>query len=322
MSTHTYKSIDLSKFVAALAVVCLHARPFIGTLFDYVLNTFFVMAVPFFFCVSSYFFHKKKSSLSKYTKRLLQLYFTWFLLELPYILHEYSFDSWEGVKDFLWHLFLQNTYPVSWFLTALIEAMIVVVILNRKGHTKILYFISVLCFILSLFASMYNGLLASLPYGDAVNRFLSNIAAAQSFILAIPYCVMGMLLTKTELHLSAKKEIIIFIILLICVFIEAMLCRPICSRQNASLFILPTVFFIVYLLLHHELDVNEQLSIYMRKTSIIMYIMQRLVMLFLNYYIGIELGWLMTILTILITVPAAGFIVYASKRVKVLRLLY
>ncbi len=74
MEKKIYKSIDLLKFLSAFAVICLHTRPFVNAGIEYYADTFFVMAVPFFFCTSSFFFHRKETSLKHYIWRLSQLY--------------------------------------------------------------------------------------------------------------------------------------------------------------------------------------------------------------------------------------------------------
>ena len=67
----TYSSVDLVKFIAALLVVALHARPFIfDEDMDYYAICFCRIAVPFFFVATSFFFFlKEKPDIKKYTKK-------------------------------------------------------------------------------------------------------------------------------------------------------------------------------------------------------------------------------------------------------------
>ncbi len=158
-------SLDVGKFIAAIFVVCLHSRPFYGTPFDYVLNLFFVMAVPFFFCTSSYLFYSRKGSLIKYIKRLLQIYFVWLVIEFPYVYLRFFSDgiSIRSLSFFIWNLLFLNTFLASWYLMASILAILIVDYLYRNGYIKQLIIIGGLCFILSLLGSMYNGLLSYVP---------------------------------------------------------------------------------------------------------------------------------------------------------------
>lgn len=268
MDKKLYKSIDLLKFISAFAVICLHTRPFINSNLEYFADTFFVMAVPFFFCTSSFFFHRKdNTSLFRYIKRLLLLYLIWFVIELPYVINKFDFCSFSGLKFFIWSLFFQNTFWASWFLMALIISMLIVVPLNRKGHKFFLYTIGIICFVLSLFASMYNGLISFLPrmpYGKAINSLLYYLSASQSFILAIPYCILGIKLVNIDFEMSFKKELFILLFLIALAIIEAYLCIPICSRQNASLLIIPIVFMSIYICLRHEVNISPIITVFLR----------------------------------------------------------
>lgn len=63
-------TIDIAKFVASLMILSLHTKPFNGTEFNYYLNCLLVSGVPFFFCVSSYFFFNKGGrNIGKYIRR-------------------------------------------------------------------------------------------------------------------------------------------------------------------------------------------------------------------------------------------------------------
>lgn len=162
-------SIDIAKFVAAVFVVFLHTRPFIGTPLDYFLNVFFVMAVPYFFCISSFLFYCKEGSINKYIKRISTLYVVWFLIEIPYVYNKFILGKpiLEGLKDFAWSLVFSNTFLASWYLMASLIAMTVVYFFHKRGKTRLLYTVGAISFALSLFGSMYNGLLKHIGWGGA-----------------------------------------------------------------------------------------------------------------------------------------------------------
>ena len=318
-----YTSIDLLKFMSAFAVICLHTQPFAGCgLLEYFTNVFFVMAVPFFFCTSSFFFHRKTSSLKRYVKRLVQLYLVWFIIEIPYVVSKYDFGSLYGWKLFAWSLCFQNTFWASWFLMALILAMLIVVPLHRKGRKRLLYVIGAISFILSFFACMYNGLVSYLPWAGKINAFLYYISAAQSFILAIPYCIMGIILVNADLRLSFKKEVLVLLALVALAIAEAYLCIPLYARMNASLLIMPIVFMTVYIALRHEVKISSAVAVFMRKTSIIIYLLHCIVIHFLIKYAGFGYGMGLALLTSVITLAAACLIVYLSRYIKPLKYLY
>lgn len=62
-ASRTYHSIDILKVVAALLVVAIHARPFVGKTYPLYISLFSRMAVPVFFVVSAFFFFRKSPTL-------------------------------------------------------------------------------------------------------------------------------------------------------------------------------------------------------------------------------------------------------------------
>ena len=87
VKTEVYTSIDLFKFIAAALVVCIHTRPFYAypTLDLFWTRVICQIAVPFFFCFSSYIFFKRGKSIRDYIKRMLSLYLVWFIIEIPFV---------------------------------------------------------------------------------------------------------------------------------------------------------------------------------------------------------------------------------------------
>lgn len=326
MEKRLFKSIDLLKFISAIAVICLHTRPFIDTEFEYYANTFFVMAVPIFFCTSSFFFHSKEdASLYRYIKRLLLLYFIWFIIELPYVINKFDFCSFSGLKFFIWSLFFQNTFWASWFLMALIIAMLIVVPINRKGHSTLLYVIGAISFLLSLFASMYNGLIPNVfdaTYCKYFKSFLYYISASQSFILAIPYCILGIKLVNLDLGLTLKNELLILLLLAILATIESYICVPIYSSHNASLLIIPVVFMVVHMCLKYEINIRPEIVVFLRKSSILLYLTHSIVEYFFREYAGLDYGIVLTVITIILSLILSFLIVFLSNYIKPLKFLY
>ncbi|MDD7499359.1 MAG: acyltransferase family protein [Sodaliphilus sp.] len=83
-ASRTYHSIDILKVVAALLVVAIHARPFVGKTYPLYISLFSRMAVPVFFVVSAFFFFRKKpdtAQLKHYVRRMGWLYAFWFVVE-------------------------------------------------------------------------------------------------------------------------------------------------------------------------------------------------------------------------------------------------
>ena len=126
----TFSSVDLFKLIAAILVVCIHTHPLCNyEEADYFLTCFCRIAVPFFFCFSSFIFYYKKShSILSYVKRMLKLYCVWFIVELPFIYFRFFYDQPISIASikFIRGLLIHNTFYASWFITASWQAMVIV----------------------------------------------------------------------------------------------------------------------------------------------------------------------------------------------------
>lgn len=109
-------------------------------------------AVPVFFILSSFFFFNKISKspecdhgpiLSKTIKRIAALYLFWFIVFLPFTIYAnkwYCMSFGKFVERFAIELFLNNTFPASWFLSALLIGTIIVFLLRKHKIIALLLF--------------------------------------------------------------------------------------------------------------------------------------------------------------------------------------
>ena len=126
-ASRTYHSIDILKVVAALLMVAIHARPFVGNTYPLYISLFSRMAVPVFFVVSAFFFFRKKpdtAQLKHYVRRMGWLYAFWFVVEAYFTIDGVFFSHDRSVLESLSHFicgfFLNSTFSGSWFIMALI----------------------------------------------------------------------------------------------------------------------------------------------------------------------------------------------------------
>ena len=317
--------IDLFKFFASFLVVSIHAQPFYGGSADYYYNCFSVSAVPFFFCVSSYlFFLKESSSIKKYLKRILLLYLVWFIIELPLVFMRFSqYPTIEGsVMSFIKGFFLQNTFYASWFLMASCEALLLVYLLQK--YTSVI-FCSIVCvgfYIVGLFASMWGGVIQFLPNGELIVSVLKMICASQSFIVAIPYVFIGMIVARNKNILNKHN----YALLLICVFLlgayEAVIAKPYSMGKTVSLCMPWFIYILLRYLLSIHITLSKDVSLYIRKTSILIYLIHPVVILCLQHIFNMTLGWTLYIITLSTSIVLAFTIVGLSGRIRILRYLY
>ena len=115
-ASRTYHSIDILKVVAALLVVAIHARPFVGKTYPLYISLFSRMAVPVFFVVSAFFFFRKKpdtAQLKHYVRRMGWLYAFWFVVEAYFTIDSSSIPLFRA-RGSSWHLSFAYRWCTGW----------------------------------------------------------------------------------------------------------------------------------------------------------------------------------------------------------------
>lgn len=320
-------SIDLAKFIGAVYIVALHCRLFynLGSA-DYYLTCFCRIAVPFFFIASSYFFFKGQKSIWEYVKRLLILYLCWFIIELPITIQRFFIDSDEGLYKniflFLRGLFINSTFFASWFITALWQGMLIVWWLSKKVSNKVLALIGSICFLIACVWSMYREVFIPTPIWPAFKLFGVLLAPSNSFIIAIPYCILGKYFADNP-EVSIKRPPIVLIFLALIAALEVYLCRNIgyMSDSYLSLILLcPCVFISV---LHWNVKISPESSKYMRHCSILIYILHLPIRYLLIRYLSLpDYGAITFLIVLSCSALSAMIIVWLSQKYPILRFLY
>lgn len=138
------KSIDQFRLLAACLVICIHTAPLleINLFANYLLVQIVArVAVPFFFCLSGYYYFKKLSQttdqisvLLSFLKQNLRYYLYACLIYIPfYLLKNPQFDLLQLSSDFLYHGF---HYHLWYFPAVLLAAVIVTFLyLYMPKHT-------------------------------------------------------------------------------------------------------------------------------------------------------------------------------------------
>ena len=331
----TKGQIDLFKFLAAILVVVIHTRPFAAFAdVDYYVTCFCRIAVPFFFMASSFFFFsKEKPNIWRYTKRLLVLYFVWFLLESPIIYHRF-FVAYEKplliqIINLFRCLLLSNTWLASWYIMASILSVNIVYWLSRKISNYYLLIIGVLGYIVSLICSSYNGafdilLNERLRYYHAVFSFI--FMPANSFIVAILYIVLGKIIAervRENRPIHNKPRLIALLCLAGLLWgTEAYLIRWSVLYSDAFIFlpIFALIGFII--LLQTDIKISSNVSRFLRSMSILVYILHPVLAFINTHVLNIDFGIILFIVTLCESLILAFVIVAMSSRVPILKKLY
>ena len=307
-------------------IVVLHCRPLSAyPHLDYFLTGICRIAVPFFFIASSYFFFKSDKNIWTFVKRLLLLYFAWFIIELPLTIQRFFIDTDKSLlyNCFLFFrgLFINSTFYASWFITALWQGVLIVWWLSKRINYKWLFGIGIICFILACMWSMYRETINGTVIWPYFKVFGVLLAPSNSFIVAIPYCIIGKYLAEHP-NLSIKRKGAVIPISLI-LALELWLCRDIGYMSDSYFSLILISPFLFLLLLNWDVSINPTISKYLRNCSILIYLLHLPVLNLLNSNLDTPLsGFALLSLVLFCSLFLATIIISASKIVRILRYLY
>lgn len=327
-----YTTGDLCKLLCAILVVGIHTQP-LGERLEggYIFTTICRIAVPFFFVFSSYVFFLKKSSLFLYVKRLLILELVWTFIESPLIIYKFFYADYTSLfyssYKLLFAMLFGESYMGSWFIHASWMGMCVIFLL--KNNKLLLYLIAGIALILSLLDTSYYYLLTNTSFEIYWTKLNQIIYPSESFIIAIPYMLIGKYLAENfkKSVINLNVTIAIFVLSFLLMIAESLFCLSLSSHSlelmanpRFEVFImLPiTVYFFIRVVLSYEVLISQNLSKYIRKMSILIYLTHQPLMLVI-YKLGVEpVGVCFFILTVLLSVFTAVAIIKCSSIFKYL----
>ena len=322
-----FTGLDVGKLIAAVLIIILHTHPLAPVKnADYWLTGFCRIAVPFFFITSSFLFFFNNGDIRRYITRILILYAVWFVIEAPltyyrfFILPDRTLPF--KVLLFLRGLFINSTFYASWYLTASWQAMLIVWWLSKKIGRFGLWAIGILCFVSALPGTMWYGLIAGTPARNHYWLYNMMFCPANSFIIAIPYCILGRELANHRFRPSKKwtQRLLVFAILFSA--FELWICRSSYWMTDVFLGLLFICPLLVRLLTDTSFGLAYKYSKCIRSVSTLLYLCHLPIKFFLSSLLGVADGVLMATGTLLISFLFSISIYYLSLRVHWLRFLY
>lgn len=339
-----YNSLDVSKFICAILIICAHFASEWGSfpvVVDYAFSIY-VIAVPFFFCCSGFLFFKKLNALPteeakkkyfiSYQKRIWTMYGLWTLVYVPFLLVSWIRSGEFGVRLLRWiHTSIVfQTYSTIWFLPALaIGIALAYWIFKRLSRDKCAILIVALYLIGTLgysYSFIFEGTFVEKIYEIYKLVFKTT---RNGLFNALPFIYFGYLFAKKDENAKYNKTIvnaIYAIIFLLCVVVESFLLK---IKFNVTgmdfvLSLLPFTYFFMQTLLSIDLK-DRKIYTWLRKSSLLMFVSQRLFLtalpsvmprlfgfLYTNSYLGI---FLVLIFTIVFSVGTIAL----SKKIKFLK---
>lgn len=323
----TYSGLDLGKLIAAILVVLLHTHPFTeGTTADYWFSCLCRIAVPFFFITSSFLFYKRKGDIKKYIFRILILYAVWFFLELPLTIHRFFIDTDKpfayNLLLFIRGLLLNSTFHASWYLTASWQGMLIVWWLSRKMKGTPLWILGLLCFISALPGTIWYGLISGTPVRPYYWSFNMLLCPANSFIIAIPYCILGKYLAENQLRFSREASFGLLALAFLFSVLEIWTCRNSYWMSDVFLGLLFICPLLVWLMANTTLGIPYGTSKCLRSVSTLVFLSHLPIRDFVSSSPAFSEGWPLAVSTLTISVLFSIAIYFLSLRIQVLRYLY
>ncbi len=336
----SYDSFDLFKFITSFIIMLVHTNP-AGQSHFHLMHPWSRIAIPVFFMISSFLFfgkfdrlpeEEKKGYLLKFVKRDLILYAFWFIVFLPFtiIYRDYLHKS---VAFFVGSIILGSTFPASWYLIALVIAVVIVAKLDKGIGKFIVPAVGIIFYLLCL------GQFTWRPLADRIG-FLTKlyeateIRYANTFFVGVIWIWLGRVFVRNKERLIAvdmKKVAAAFVLSMLLLFIEdGWLYRNgyFTDHNDVYLMCLPAgpLFFWIIL----QLDIHSAHAKTMRCISTLIYCIHATIAELLKVYVVMprfgeyEYPWSLAcfLVTAAITLLLSRLILKYSDKFRILKYAY
>ncbi len=334
-----YDSFDLFKFIASFVVMIVHLNPFGESHFHW-LHPWVRIVIPVYFMISAFLFFSKYDSLPKekqsayllnFIKRNLILYLFWFIVFLPFTI-VYRDYFHKGIVFFIGSILLGSTFPASWYIIALVIAIIIVSKLDTGIGRFIVPVIAFLFYLFCLGQNTWRVLADKTAFLPNIYN-ATAISYTASFFVAIIWIWLGRLFVKNQEQVLAadmKKTAAAFITSLVLLFFEDkwLFDRGLFTKNNdAYLFGLlagPLLFMIIV-----KINIRVSSAKWLQSMSTLIYCFHASFGECLRVYVftprvGYEFPWaaLCFLITAVVTVLVSCLILKYSEKVKILKYAY
>ncbi len=248
---------------------------------------------------------------------------------MPYVLRRFFLSSelsrTEQVYDFISHLFLGNTFYVSWYLMASIIAMGIIYFLSKRLNNTQLFLVAGCFYIVSMLSSSYYYLTTAIPHPWIEYVVSKGINLENSFFAALIYMVIGKVLAENVAVVSKANLGAVCCcfaaVALIGVFEIGFMADYV--RFSDAYVSLPLItFFLLAFLLKLDVKIPAELSRTLRETSILVYLLHAVVqgklpLIGMGYH-----GKKAFVIVLLFSILLSLLIILLSKKIRVFKLLY
>lgn len=319
-----YTSLDLFRFVACILVVVIHTHPLAGCCADYYLTSFCRIAVPFFFCTSAFLFWKNNPDIKKYIRRMAILYCVWFIIELPYVYFRFfTTDHSLPVQFaiFIKQLLFSNTFGASWYITASVQAVVIVWWLSSRVKEKTMITIASMLYLFCCLSSLYYGLIDGTVVGSFIHYFSYLMIPANSFIVAVIYIVLGRHIALNPKEYNSKWCLYL-VASFVFGFVELFICKDTYRINDAFISLVPITYFVMRILSSKHISISNKLCHFFRANSSLVYFIHAYLLFWTLSILKMTQGASLFLIVLVISLILSSILYLCSKRIRIFRFLY
>lgn len=288
MKTQNYNILDITKFLMALLVVCIHieiipSMPEVSHLFT---NAIGRMGVPFFFICSGFLYFRKENALEvdaliKTLKRILMLSVGWTIIYgLVMLFTEYIHTEESPFYRFLLflfrHIFL-NPFGHLWFLPALMIGLLITWLVFKLKIEKIGVILAIILFALGVLGdSYYHWAIKHSPLDILFSKYYSFFTTTRNGVfIGFPFIFLSSLSTKYMHRGSWNKinlplSVLFFAILLFEYYLVSD--NGWAKDYNMYFSLLPFSILFFKTLIDIRVNISKKVSLFFREYSLGLYL--------------------------------------------------
>lgn len=304
-----YKGLDLLKIICAFLIVPLHINPIPKESVLYTLTkTLGNLGVPCFFIMAGFFFFSKlknmpnaehKKVLVKYEKRLSIILLCWLLpyfviCDIPWIFTGDNLGT--HLCEYIRHIMFGGPGFFLWYMVSLMVAVFLCYILRRL---PIKYSV-LICMGLYIIGTLVSGWYRKLWDNTAVSYYIDlynqNFTTTRNgLFFGLPCVYIGMLLAKYKTSLNKSILIGLSLITIILFYYELTWCykNSLIPAVMSPVTIMVSLLLIVLLMGYEFKNIPSIVSIYMRKSSLLIYLIHPLLIAIIPTvtYLEVDYYW-------------------------------
>ena len=202
-----YAMLDYFKLFFAIGIVVIHCNLFQGTdnVSWYILHGILRVGVPFFFCVSGFFFCRcldNKGNLGKSLKRIAIPFVFWMLLDF-FIFYNTRCVGYTGFNLLIF--FVKNIlfYPwgAMWYLLALMISILILYPFYKKNKLELIVIIGVVLYLFGLLGNNYYFLIEGTKLQNIMDWYINHFLCTRNALFE------GLYFTGVGMYISRMTKI-------------------------------------------------------------------------------------------------------------------